>query len=69
VDARPRLPALVAGIAVAVPALRIKAGEVDLFDADERECGEPAGAGGGDADDEEIAKKAVTCFAAVRANS
>ena len=59
VDARPRLSALVAGIAVALSALRLAAGEVDLFDADERQCGERAGAGGGEADDEEVAAEAM----------
>jgi hypothetical protein len=57
------LPALVAGIAAALPALRLAAGEADLFDADERERGARARAGGGEADDEEIGVEAIMIFA------
>jgi len=39
--------------------MRLAAGGVDLFDADECERGERAGAGGGEADDEEIGAEAI----------
>ena len=59
VDPRPDLSTLHAGVAAALPALRIAAGEVGLFDADECECGERAGPDGGKADDEEVTANAV----------
>ena len=61
-DPRPRLPALRAGIAVALSALRLAAGDVDLFAADERQCGERASGTFDETDDKKIATQTVMGF-------